>query len=197
MSKAKKVYFIISGIFSLLVVTTLVTETLFFTKLLDLQAITSEQIYYSEKLAEKEYILRLLEERYGIIENDIDIIMETLPEDKDASRLIADLNSIATKSSLKFTNVESRTADTKSSSKKSTALTDPSLLQTVKGSYGYEMPLSIKVEGSYSNLVSFIESVEGYQRLVNIVYIQIDRVEHETINDYVEVSLDITAYLKK
>lgn len=194
MSKSKRFYYIISFLFSLLVIATLAAEAIFYVKISNMQATFSEQKYYNEKLEEKASILASLSENYSTIEDDKEIILETLPTDKDASKLVADLNSIAEKNGLKFTSVESNTTLSTKSENKSN---DPLLLQTIKGDYGYEMPLSIKVEGSYKNIVPFIEGIESYQRLINITSIDIAEINDEGISDYIEATIDITAYLKR
>ncbi len=197
MSNLKKVYYIISSLFLLIVIVAFAAEITLYVKISNLQSAYAEQKYYNDKLEEKENILKNLYNNYSELKKDEEIILETLPSDKDASKLVADLNSIAQRSNLKFTSVESTVAKTKGS--KGHKLADQSLLQTIKGKYGYEMPLSIKVEGSYNNLPAFIEGIESYQRLINITLIEIEEItgDRATTSDYIEATLNITAYLKR
>jgi Tfp pilus assembly protein PilO len=81
------------------------------------------------------------------------------------------------------------------SGKKSTS-EDQSLLQTTKGNYGYELPLEIKVEGAFTNYVGFVKKIESYQRLMNIVNMEITK-PVGSAGDAIEAKLKVTAYLKK
>lgn len=195
MSKAKKAYIIITSFFSLMVLITLTAEVFSYALLSNAQSNVAEKIYYNNKLAEKKEMLSNLSTSYKNISEYENLIIETLPKEKEASKLIADINSIAIKSNLKFTNVES--INTESSVKTSPSKVDPSFLQTIKGKNGYEMPLSIKVEGSYSNVITFIRGLENYQRLIGITDLKIQEKDSDTINDFVEVTLNITAFLKR
>jgi Tfp pilus assembly protein PilO len=79
------------------------------------------------------------------------------------------------------------------SAKKTTG--DPSLLQTVVGKYGYELPLNISVEGNYANFQIFIKKIENYQRLINITSLDISQPTQKT--DLILAKIKLTAYIKK
>lgn len=191
MSKTKKFYIIISVLFVINSILTLTIASGSYLYLLNMSTSLKEQEYYGEMLAEKEKILSTLKIRYEAIKDDLVLIKNTLPEEKEASELISDLNAISKKSDLIFTSVKADTTDSKRKND------DPSLLQTKKSTYGYEMPLIIEVKGPYNNFVSFVKSIENYQRLINITSIDLKRSSNGSTNDEIEATLKITVYLKK
>ncbi|MDD3480952.1 MAG: type 4a pilus biogenesis protein PilO [Patescibacteria group bacterium] len=194
MSKVKRFYLVISVIYGAVVLFIFAAEALAFTYLLSEKATLAEKKYYSEKLTEKQDILENLDSRYNEVKEDENIIYETLPEDKETSKLLSDLNTIASESKLKFSGVQVEIDPTKSSAK---SQSDLSLLQTTKGKLAYELPLEVTVEGSYSNFLSFVQRVENYQRLLNIESIEIGQVVEEGIADNVQAEISLVAYLKK
>lgn len=162
------------------------------------QADIAYKRYYTEKLTEKEKILSDLDAKYNEIEAFLPLIDNALPNDKDTSNLLADFNSLATASKLKLTYMEPDSSSSSGSTKDGKAKTtgDMSLLQTVKGTNGYELPLEIRVQGSYKNFLDFIRRIENYQRLINIQSISIEKQEEDKA-DFIVAKLKIKAYLKR
>ena len=196
MSKEKRFYITFSVLLSLTAVVTLAIGLFGYLTLSQKQADIAESEYYTEKLAEKKQILESLESKYATSKDELPLIDIALPADKDSSKLLADFNALASESKLKLTFLEpgSVTSSNKDS-KKSTS--DLSLLQTVKGSTGYELPLDIGVSGSYTNFLGFVRRVENYQRLINIESLEIKKQDNESVPDYIEARLKIRAYIKK
>lgn len=193
MSRTKKFYLIISALFLITTGLVFAGEVLAFLKLSDIAATLAEQRYRIVKLTEEEENLKTLSSRYEKIESDLNKITVALPDQKDTSKLLSDLDSLAGESGLKLTLIQ-----TNSYGKKQTGVTDPALLQTIKGKYGYELPLEVKVTGSYQSFTSFIKRVENYQRLLNINGIEITKMTDTSGNsDKIEAKLRLTAYLMK
>lgn len=193
MNKERRYYIVISALIAFFTIATLCLGAFAFLALSQKQAAIAEKRYYTEKLTEKQQILEELEKRYENVSDDLPLIDNALPSEKDSSKLLADLDTLATSANLRLTFLEPGSV----SSSKSKNAGDLSLLQTVRGSTGYELPLEIRVEGSYKNFLDFIRRVENYQRLINIESIEINKQENESVSDYIEAMIDIRAYLKK
>lgn len=193
MSKEKRYYIFISSLIAFFAICAIGYGSFAFLTLSQKQAAIAEKKYYTEKLNEKEQILAELEGRYEQIEQDLPLIDNALPSEKDSSKLLADLDSLAKSANLRMTFLEPGSVG--SSRQKSS--TDLSLLQTVKGSLGYEIPLELRVEGSYRNFQEFVRKMENYQRLINIESVEITKQDDQAAPDYVEAIINIRAYLKK
>jgi Tfp pilus assembly protein PilO len=197
MSKEKKYYLAVSIIMCVIGASTIAVAVYGFLNLSQRQAAIAEKNYYTEKMAEKQQILTALEKRYENIEADIPLIDNALPSEKESSNLLSDLSAQASGSGLKLTFLRPDSSGGSSKTTQSKAVGDLSLLQTVKGTIGYELPLIIKVTGSYNNFLTFIGKIENYQRLINVVSVDVEKKESETVGDYIEATLNIKAYLKK
>jgi Tfp pilus assembly protein PilO len=198
MNKAKRFYIIISVLISVIAVATITLTVMGYLNLSQKQAAIAEKKYYTSKMAEKQQLLTTLEQRYEIIKEDVPLIDNALPSEKETSNLLADLSSQAESSGLKLTFLrpDSSGSSAKTKTTQNKAVGDLSLLQTVKGTIGYELPLIIKVSGSYAKFLTFIGKIENYQRLINVEAIGIDKQENDKISDYVEATLNVKAYLK-
>lgn len=193
MNRHKKAYIFISTIYVMIICLILAVETFSFSKLSDFQGNLMEQKYRLSKLEEEKRNLELLDKRFEKIEPELTKIATALPDEKESSKLLSDLDSLAVESGLKLTLVQSMTFG-----KKAATTQDASLLQTTKGKYGYELPLDIKITGPYQNLTSFIKRLEEYQRLINVNSVEINKSDDpNTAPDQIEAKLKITAYLKK
>lgn len=189
MNKFKKVQLMLSLLFVLLALGFLGAEVYLYQVLMESQANITEQQYRIDKIDEREQILSNLSKKYTEIEDATNLINTALPDKKDSSRLMSDLDSLAVESGLKLKLLSSDASTSKKSA------TDPGLLQTVNGNYGYELPLNISVEGSYSNFQIFIKKVENYQRLISITSIDISQPSIK--EDTILAKLKLTAYIKK
>jgi Tfp pilus assembly protein PilO len=150
------------------------------------------QSEYLDMLDKKQEKLRVLGSEFEEVQLSANIINETLPPEKDASKLISDLSALTTKSGLSFNSIRS---DATKSAKKTNP--DPSLLQTQSGKNGREMPIVIDVRGSYGNFINFIKSLENYQRLINVTSIEIKKSTDGDAADAINATLKLTVYLKK
>jgi Tfp pilus assembly protein PilO len=190
MKRLKTFYFSILAVFAILGLGFLATGIFAYIALSNIHGSVTEQKYRLDILSERYDILTSLEKKYTDIEPDIAKINTALPDQKEASKLISDLDALAKGSGLKLIMIQSVTSGKKSTSE------DQSLLQTTKGTYGYELPLEIKVEGAFTNFVGFVTKIENYQRLMNIANIEITK-PVGSAGDAIEAKLKVTAYLKK
>ena len=193
MSPQRKFYLLISTLLVVFVFLALAGEIFSLFYLSSVQGNLAEAKYRKEKLSDKITNLTNLETRYEGIEGDLPRINTALPDEKDASKLLSDLDSLCSESGLKMTLLQST-----SFGKKTITTADKSLLQTIKGQYGYEMPLEMKVTGSYTAFLGFLNRLENYQRMVNVTGVDISKIEETgAAPDSIEVKVKLTAYLKK
>ncbi len=195
MNKEKKFYIAITTLLLGVSLITLGFEVAAFNHLSGIQGSLKEKEYYSEKLSEKEEILKELEGRYSEVKKYLPLIDNTLPAEKETSKILSDINTIAEQSGLKLIGLEPKSEE--STTKKAGTNSDLSMLQTKKGRYGYELPLEIRVRGSYSNFVNFVKNIENYQRLLSIENLTIEKRENDSIPDYIESRIFLKAFIKK
>jgi len=193
MTRHLKYYLILTILFVLVAILIFALAIFSYLKISIIQSSFAEQSLRINSLTEKEQILTGLEKRYSDIEKDLPKINTVLPDKKEASQLLSDLDSLANESGLKLTLLKST-----SYGKKPTTQADQSLLQTTKGKFGYEMPLDINLDGSFDSFNTFIQKLENYQRLVNVNSIEITKpTDVQDLTDKIEAKLKITTYLKK
>lgn len=191
-NKIKRYYYFLSVLFLASSILTVLISLGSYFYLSSMKHKVLEQESTVTMLSEKSAILSELKVRYEVLAKDRPLINDTLPKEKEASRLISDIDGLAQGSGLEFISVKSAATETEKE------IQDKALLQTKKGKYSQEMPLIIEVRGPYSNFIRFVESVERYQRLININSLKIDKSDREgTTPDDIIATLNITVYLKK
>lgn len=192
MKRLKTFYYVMMGLYALFGLGFLAAGVYGFLTLSNIQSSITEQRYRLDIISERYNILAGLEKKYADIEPDIQKINTALPDQKEASKLVSDLDSLAKSSGLKLTLIQSATTGKKPTSD------DLSLLQTVSGKNAYELPLELKVEGGFTNFTGFVKQIENYQRLMNITSLEISKpTEGGSVSDNIEAKLKVTAYLKK
>lgn len=137
----------------------------------------------------KEEILEQLAIDYKKIEADLPQLSIALPPQKEASKLIKDLEVLANQNGLALISFRA-TAGSKTTA-------DLNLTQTVKGRYGYELPLELNLEGNYGSFVGFIQKLENYKRLNNVSGFVVNNVSEDGNGDKVNVKLKITVFLDR
>jgi Tfp pilus assembly protein PilO len=191
-SRVKRFYLFMSVIFGTSAFLMLAISAFSYINLLNTKNSILYQSEYLDMLDKKQEKLRVLGSEFEEVQLSANIINETLPPEKDASKLISDLSALTTKSGLSFNSIRS---DATKSAKKTNP--DPSLLQTQSGKNGREMPIVIDVRGSYGNFINFIKSLENYQRLINVTSIEIKKSTDGDAADAINATLKLTVYLKK
>jgi len=192
MSKVKKYYTFVSTMFLVSSILIIVIAGGAFLYFLEMKRTIDEQSTQAKILREKTTILSELKVKNESLSKDRAIVEFALPREKEASRLILGLDNLTKQHGLEFISIKSNAQKTRKKTP------DTSLLQTERGEFSQEMPLTVDVRGSYQNLTGFIKATERHQRLINISSIEISESDiEETIEKEIKATLNITVYLKK
>jgi type IV pilus assembly protein PilO len=97
--------------------------------------------------------LRVVQQQFKDAENELKIVMKALPEKKEIPTLLASISSSGQDSGLEFTLFEPKPENDKD--------------------FYAEIPVSVKVSGSYHNVATFFDKVSRLPRIVNIDNISI------------------------
>ena len=97
--------------------------------------------------------LRALQQQFKDAENEFKIVMKALPEKKEIPNLLASISSSGQDSGLEFALFEPKPEN--------------------KKAFYAEIPVSVKVSGSYHNVAMFFDKVSRLSRIVNIDNIRI------------------------
>lgn len=191
MTRGKKFYIILSIILFSIGFAIIGLGIWSFLYLSEIRSSIAEQKYRASKYTEKTEGLKELKDNYEEVKEMISLISLTLPDQKESSKLLTDIDQLARDSSLKITLIQSN-----AQVKKDSSGSDQSLLQTTKGKYSYELPLKLELEGSFTGVLEFIKKIERYQRLLNITSMEITKDSTES-GDFVKMKIQLTAYLMK
>lgn len=190
MNRGQRLYLTFSGLFLATIVGIVIFGVFAYFSIDAMQENIKGISYKTQKLKIKKDQLETLELKYSQIEDYVRLANEALPAKKEASRLLTDIDSLASESGLNFTVLKIN------GTTKNTA--NPNLLQTTSGKYGYEMPIEINVVGPYSGFVGFLNKLQNYQRLNNITSVDIARTkENSSVPDQINVKIKMVVYLSK
>jgi Tfp pilus assembly protein PilO len=192
LSRPKRFYITMLTIFIIFSVATVGFEIWSSVSNLNIKSMINEAEYNLTEQTEETSRLEQMSANYNKAIQYEKYVNTALPDQKDASALISDLNSLAASSGLKLILVQSNSVV-----KTKTTTANPSKLQTVRGKYSYELPLSLEVVGPYNGYIDFAQKLENYQRLVNITTIDIEKSQDKDVPaDQINVKFNLTAYLK-
>lgn len=152
-----------------------------------------------QELVKKEADLSLVEQRNGqLVElrrhyddaaKRLNEITKALPESKQQAEVIVALKEVANRSGMNLPTIQfnsSGSVDKKQS--------DPNYTQTSKVGELYVLPISLKLNGNYDQLVKFLLEVEKLSRYNSVTNLTLTKVSDN--KDKLDVSLTINAYLK-
>jgi len=149
----------------------------------------TETEYRTSTFTKKVDTLKQIESEYAKVSSDLGVTEIALPPQKEASKLIKDLEVLANQNGLSLVSIRA-SGGTKNSG-------DLNLTQTVKGKNSYELPLELSLEGEYGNFVNYIKNLESYQRLNNVTGFMVSNVSEQGEGNYVSVKLKIIVYLDR
>lgn len=141
----------------------------------NLQKQIDDNNFVQQKLQQKINDLALLQGKYSDLQTDLPMIYNSVPKTTEVSLLIAGVQSIAKDSSLKITSLQTSEVN----------LSKP----TPKGS---SFDFTLTANGSYSNILQFLDEISHFQRAVALKDITIS-----TQNDSLVLSFNGTAFFKQ
>lgn len=156
-----------------------------------MSAEASKNKYIAMKNNEKIEALAKLETDFKSITEDQDRLESYLPDQKDVSRILKDLESMAGENGLSFNSYQ---INLKNSNSKTKEKADDS--QTIKVGDYLVFPFQVVLRGSYVKIDTMMRDMEGYERLIEVK--EVKYAKDTTIpGDNVEAILTVNAYLKK
>jgi Tfp pilus assembly protein PilO len=138
----------------------------------------------TEKLAELSW-------RYQRVLPKRGVVMAAIPDSKDESTFMADMEGLAGKNGLAINSSSVGTSQTKASKTGAFSQT------LIKDDY-YELPLRYEVTGQYGNFIRFVEELSTLRRLnsVNDVSVTAD-FSDKNVTGRIKATFVITIYAKK
>lgn len=141
----------------------------------------SDNKFVDQQLAEKIENLSSLQEKYNIIENDIPTILAAVPKDPQVPLLMGQLQSIAGKTGIEITRLQSFQVEVASSSKN-------------RKKYSAFF-FSVSGLGTYENLTNFISALSNMQRVISLDTLSINRKGNQPGN--LQIDVRGVAYFKE
>jgi len=135
----------------------------------------------SQKLEEKIADLASLQQAYNRLENDIPVVLESMPNTSFVTQLFGQIHSAAVGSSIRVNQIQNSEVELFKE-------IDPS-----KKYYSYSF--SISADGTYDNILRFTNILTNMQRIVNINSVSITR-QGETASS-LQFNLQGIAYYKR
>lgn len=113
-----------------------------------------------KQLDEKIQNLRLAQAAYENVQTDLPIVLKALPQEPEFTGFLKNVEKIATNSGVPFNSLKfGGVSILEPGSNKSAPNVNPPLK---------EIGFSFDVSGNYPNLLSFIKSIENWERIINI-----------------------------
>lgn len=149
-------------------------------------------LYLSEQRIQQ---LTELKGKYSKASAKLDDITTALPNQKDQAEVIVQLKSEAEKIGFELTSVQFN--DSGSSITKDKKSSDPNLTQTTKSGNVYVLPVSLKLRGTFSQLTTYLTTIEHLSRYNSVVSINIVQTGDKNGNSNVrDMTLLLNTYIK-
>lgn len=149
-------------------------------------------LYLSEQRIQQ---LTELKGKYSKATAKLDDITTALPSNKGQAEVIVQLKGEAEKIGFELTSVQF--TDSGSSISKNKKSTDPNLTQTTKSGNVYVLPVSLKMRGTFSQLTTYLTTIEHLSRYNSVVSINIVKTGDEGDNSNVrDVTILLNTYIK-
>lgn len=191
--KFNKVLYIVLGI---IVFVTLTASAYLVIALNKISLETSKNKYISIENNSKIEALAKLEDSLRDISFEEANVSQYLPDDKEVSQILRDLEGMATKSSLAFSAYQVGAGSSKSVAVPAKDKEKSDISQTEKSGDFYILPFKVTLTGSYSGVNAMLMEVEEYNRLIEVKEVKYSK-EPTAGGDIVETTLQVNAYLKK
>jgi Tfp pilus assembly protein PilO len=130
--------------------------------------------------------------KYKKIEDSHQLVIDSLPKNKEVSSFMADMETLAKNNGLEIK--ESVIGINKDKSK----VSNLELSQMTKKDGYYELTIKFSVEGSYSNFTNYLEAIKALRRVASISDVTIIKTTKAMAGQKDEVKADfvVTVYVK-
>jgi len=133
------------------------------------------------KLQEKINNLTVLQQQYVTIQQDLPIIYDAVPQTSEVANLAAQIRAVAKESSLSLTGFQTFEL----------SVSKGSALRKKYSSFEF----AITAEGDYQNMLTFIDKLVNFQRVITVDEVAIVR-STQNNQSSLQLSVKATAYLK-
>ena len=149
----------------------------------NLQKQISDDQYVDQKLQEKIDALATLQQKYADIQNDLPIIYNAVPTSTQIPTLMGEIQSIAQSSDLKLDSFQVYSVD----------------LSKTKTSQNYStFDFGFAAEGTYQQIISFMDNLINFQRIVEIDNTSISKQNStSSSSDNLQLSVKGTVFFKQ
>jgi Tfp pilus assembly protein PilO len=134
----------------------------------NLQKQIDDNKFVDQKLVEKITSLSLLQQKYSQVKNDLPVVYSAIPTSTEIPPLVAEIQTIAKNSNIQFNNIQTFTVD----------LSDKATPKEKYSSFDF----GFSGEGNYSNIISFMNQLLNFQRIVTISNISISKLTSDENN---------------
>ncbi|MCL5113586.1 MAG: type 4a pilus biogenesis protein PilO [Patescibacteria group bacterium] len=117
--------------------------------------------FVDQKLQEKINNLSALQQKYSLMQTDVPVVLDSIPQDPEVPLLLGQIQSIAKNSNVTFNNLQSFQVEAVSSS-------------TNQNKYS-SFSFSASLQGSYNDLIKFLSTLVNMQRVISIETISINK----------------------
>ncbi|MEK7185981.1 MAG: type 4a pilus biogenesis protein PilO [Patescibacteria group bacterium] len=121
----------------------------------------SDSKFVSQELQKKISNLQSLQQEYNLIENDIPLVLEAIPQNPQLPTLTGQLQALAAINNITVSNIQSFEVEAINNSPEKKDFSSFSF--------------SVSGEGSYENIVSFVSSLVNIRRIIGLETFSIDR----------------------
>lgn len=114
----------------------------------------SDSKYVNEKLQEKISNLSSLQTKYNLLQNDIPIVLAAIPQNPQLPTLMGQIQSLSRQKNITINNLQSYEIEAANAKKPDKDF--------------YSFSFVITGEGSYTDIVNFLSSLTGMQRVITV-----------------------------
>jgi Tfp pilus assembly protein PilO len=134
----------------------------------NLQKQIDDNKFVDQKLVEKITNLSILQQKYSQIQNDLPAIYDAIPTSTEIPPLVAEIETIAKNSNLKLNNFQTFSVD----------LSNNAPINKNYSSFDF----GFSGEGNYSDIVSFMNQLLNFQRILAISNISVSKLDNSEKN---------------
>ncbi len=126
-----------------------------------LQKELEDNQFIDNSLRQKISNLSILQQKYSVLQNDIPIILSTIPQDSQIPLVMGEIQSLVKQSNIQLESLQNFQVEL--------------VKDNDKNNRYYSFEFSVSGFGSYNNISQFINSLANMQRLIDIEALSINR----------------------